>query len=117
MQVLSSLFLSVSTLGGAHYTASKAGLLGLTRAAAKELGPYGITVNAICPGLFDTELTREHATAEELAVYGRSFPVGRLGEAREVAQLVAFLASPHSAFITAQILTVDGGRMDYISHP
>src|SRR6185295_16244931 len=50
---------SVSTLGGAHYTASKAGLLGLTRAAAKELGPYGITVNAVCPGLIDTELTRE----------------------------------------------------------
>jgi len=53
---------TVSTLGGAHYTASKAALLGLTRAAAKELGPYGITVNAICPGLFDTELTRENAT-------------------------------------------------------
>src|SRR5436190_137959 len=48
----------VSTLGGAHYTASKAGLLGLTRASAKELGKFGITVNAICPGMIDTELTR-----------------------------------------------------------
>ena len=52
----------VSTLGGAHYTASKTGLLGLTRAAAKELGQYGITVNAVCPGMIDTELTRESAT-------------------------------------------------------
>src|SRR5437899_504139 len=56
---------SVSTLGGAHYTASKAGMLGLTRAAAKELGVYGITVNAVCPGLFDTELTRANATRSE----------------------------------------------------
>jgi len=56
----------VSTLGGAHYTATKTGLLGLTRAAAKELGVYGITVNAVCPGMIDTELTRETASAEQL---------------------------------------------------
>ena len=57
---------TVSTLGGAHYTASKAGLLGLTRAAAKELGRFGITVNAVCPGMIDTELTRENASDELL---------------------------------------------------
>ena len=56
----------VSTLGGAHYTASKTGLLGFTRAAAKELGRFGITVNAVCPGMIDTELTRETATPERL---------------------------------------------------
>ena len=56
----------VSTFGGAHYTASKTGLLGLTRAAAKELGKFGITVNAVCPGMIDTELTRENATPELL---------------------------------------------------
>ena len=56
----------VSTLGGAHYTASKTGLLGLTRAAAKELGRYGITVNAVCPGMIDTELTRESAPPDVL---------------------------------------------------
>ena len=59
----------VSTLGGAHYTASKTGLLGLTRAAAKELGRYGITVNAVCPGLIDTELTHENASPERLEQY------------------------------------------------
>jgi NAD(P)-dependent dehydrogenase (short-subunit alcohol dehydrogenase family) len=102
---------SVSTLGGAHYTASKAGLLGLTRAAAKELGPHGITVNAVCPGLFDTELTRENATEEELATYARSFPVRRLGEAREVAELVAFLASPAAGYITGAALDINGGDL------
>jgi len=64
---------SVSTLAGAHYTASKAGLLGLTRAAAKELGVHGITVNAICPGLIDTELTRENATPSQLQDHVRDF--------------------------------------------
>ena len=72
----------VSTLGGAHYTASKAGLLGLTRAAAKELGKFGITVNAICPGMIDTELTREHASDELLERLAASYPVPRLGTAR-----------------------------------
>src|SRR5204863_2640028 len=69
----------VSTLGGAHYTASKTGLLGLTRAAAKELGQYGITVNAVCPGMIDTELTRESAAPEILERLARSYPVPRLG--------------------------------------
>src|SRR6266496_1822470 len=78
----------VSTLGGAHYTASKAGLLGLTRAAAKELGRFGITVNAICPGMIDTELTRGSATAEELERYARGYPIPRLGTAREVADVI-----------------------------
>jgi len=61
VNISSSAGRTVSTLGGAHYTASKAGLLGLTRAAAKELGKFGITVNAICPGMIDTELTHENA--------------------------------------------------------
>ncbi len=102
---------SVSTLGGAHYTASKAGLLGLTRAAAKELGPYGITVNAVCPGLIDTELTREHATPEELAAHARSFPVQRLGRAAEVADLIAFLASEEAGYITGASLDINGGDL------
>ena len=102
---------SVSTLGGAHYTASKAGLLGLTRAAAKELGPYGITVNAVCPGLIDTELTREHATPEQLAVHARSFPVPRLGTAAEVAELICFLASERAGYITGAAIDINGGDL------
>jgi 3-oxoacyl-[acyl-carrier protein] reductase len=102
---------SVSTLGGAHYTASKAGLLGLTRAAAKELGPLGITVNAVCPGLIDTELTREHATPEELAVHVRSFPVQRLGTAAEVGELICFLASERAGYITGAAIDINGGDL------
>jgi len=102
---------SVSTLGGAHYTASKAGLLGLTRAAAKELGPHGITVNAVCPGLVDTELTREHATSEQLAAYARSFPIQRLGTAAEVAELIAFLASERAGYITGASIDINGGDL------
>ena len=67
----------VSTLGGAHYTTSKTGLLGLTRAAAKELGRYGITVNAVCPGMIDTELTRESAAPETLERLAQSYPIAR----------------------------------------
>ncbi|MBV8200450.1 MAG: SDR family oxidoreductase [Acidobacteria bacterium] len=102
---------SVSTLGGAHYTASKAGLLGLTRAAAKELGPYGVTVNAVCPGLIDTELTREHATPEQLAAYARSFPIQRLGTAAEVAELICFLASERAGYITGAAIDINGGDL------
>lgn len=102
---------SVSTLGGAHYTASKAGLLGLTRAAAKELGPYGVTVNAVCPGLIDTELTREHATDEQLADHARSFPIQRLGTAAEVAELICFLASERAGYITGAAIDINGGDL------
>jgi 3-oxoacyl-[acyl-carrier protein] reductase len=102
---------TVSTLGGAHYTASKAALQGLTRAAAKELGPYGITVNAICPGLFDTELTRENATPEQLAAIAQTFPVRRLGEAVEVADLICFLASEAAGYITGASLDINGGDL------
>jgi NAD(P)-dependent dehydrogenase (short-subunit alcohol dehydrogenase family) len=102
---------TVSTLGGAHYTTSKAALLGLTRAAAKELGRYGITVNAICPGLFDTELTRENATPADLAAYARTFPIQRLGEAVEVADLICFLASDQAGYITGASLDINGGDL------
>jgi NAD(P)-dependent dehydrogenase (short-subunit alcohol dehydrogenase family) len=101
----------VSTLGGAHYTASKAGLLGLTRAAAKELGPFGITVNAICPGMIDTELTREHASNDLLERLAGSFPIRRLGTAREVADLICFIASDAAGYITGASLDINGGDL------
>ena len=101
----------VSTLGGAHYTASKTALIGLTRAAAKELGTFGITVNAICPGMIDTELTREHATPEELEHFARHYPVPRLGTALEVADLICFAASEAAGYITGASLDINGGDL------
>lgn len=109
INISSSAGRTVSTLGGAHYTASKAGLLGLTRASAKELGKFGITVNAICPGMIDTELTREHASDELLHRLAASFPIGRLGTAREVADLICFVASDAAGYLTGTSLDITGG--------
>jgi len=101
----------VSTLGGAHYTASKAGLLGLTRASAKELGSYGITVNAVCPGMIDTELTREHASPDLLQRLAAAYPVPRLGQPVEVADLVCFIASEAAGYITGASFDINGGDL------
>ena len=101
----------VSTLGGAHYTTSKTGLLGLTRAAAKELGRYGITVNAVCPGMIDTELTRESASPELLERLAQSYPVTRLGTSLEVADLICFVASERAGYITGASLDINGGDL------
>ena len=109
VNISSSAGRTVSTLGGAHYTASKAGLLGLTRAAAKELGPFGITVNAVCPGMIDTELTHENASDELLRRLAASYPVPRLGTALEVADLVCFLASEQAGYMTGTSLDITGG--------
>ena len=100
---------SVSTLAGAHYTASKAGLIGLTRGAAKELGRFGITVNAVCPGLFDTDLAHANATDERLAELQRNFPVPRLGQPDEVAALICFVASERAGYINGAALDINGG--------
>lgn len=102
---------SVSTLGGAHYTASKAGMLGLTRAAAKELGAHGITVNAVCPGLFDTELTHANANQERLDAVSQNFPIARLGKPEEVADLICFLASESASYITGASFDINGGSL------
>jgi NAD(P)-dependent dehydrogenase (short-subunit alcohol dehydrogenase family) len=111
VNVSSSAGRQVSTLGGAHYTASKAGMLGLTRAAAKELGKFGITVNAVCPGMIDTELTREHASPELLERLAASYPVPRLGTALEVAELICFAASEAAGYITGASFDINGGDL------
>jgi 3-oxoacyl-[acyl-carrier protein] reductase len=111
VNVSSSAGRTVSTLGGAHYTASKAGLLGLTRAAAKELGKFGITVNAVCPGMIDTELTRESATSEFLERLAAGFPVPRLGTSLEVAELICFAASEAAGYITGAAFDINGGDL------
>ena len=91
-----------------HYSASKAGLRGLTMALAKELGPSNITVNCIEPGVIDTEMNAalDASTRQELC---DSTPLCRIGEAKEVADVVCFLASEGASFITGQIIGVDGG--------
>jgi 3-oxoacyl-[acyl-carrier protein] reductase len=107
--------------GNAFYAATKAAVSVMTRRFAMELGQHGITVNAVAPGFILTELVREGRSEEEYQallqnVSERSM-VGRTGDPEDIANAVAFLASRASGFITAQILTVDGGRMDYIGHP
>ncbi|MEA2164031.1 MAG: hypothetical protein QOK37_2158 [Thermoanaerobaculia bacterium] len=111
VNISSSAGRTVSTLGGAHYTASKAGLLGLTRASAKELGQYGITVNAVCPGMIDTELTHENATPDLLERLAASYPVPRLGTALEVADLICFAASEAAGYITGASFDINGGDL------
>ncbi|HBY62679.1 MAG TPA: hypothetical protein DEH78_22890 [Solibacterales bacterium] len=94
------------------YNESKAGLLGMVRTAANELGVYGVRINAVCPGLIRTRLTAGHfADSALMREYFRHIPLGRGGEAVEVARAVAFLASDAASFITGTTLVVDGGQM------
>ena len=96
--------------GQANYSASKAGIIGLTKSAARELVGRGITVNAVAPGFIETEMTevlsdqvKERAAAQ--------IPMGKFGKAEDVAEAVAFLASDRAAYITGQVLQVDGGMV------
>jgi 3-oxoacyl-[acyl-carrier protein] reductase len=92
-----------------HYVASKAALVGYTRAAAMELASRGILVNAIAPGLIDTPLLR-NLTPDRLAAQLALQPTGRAGQPQDIANAVSFLAAPHMDFITGQVLFVDGGK-------
>jgi 3-oxoacyl-[acyl-carrier protein] reductase len=91
--------------GQTHYAAAKAGLIGATKSLSKELAKRRITVNAVAPGLIDTEMVKEAPVDEILKL----IPAGRLGRAEEVADLVAFLASPRAAYITGQAIGINGG--------
>lgn len=92
----------------ANYAAAKAGLLGLTRATARELARYGITVNAVAPGLIETSLTAEMPSPRRQALTEK-IPLGRFGQPEEVAQVVAWLCSDAAGYLTGQTLCVDGG--------
>ena len=106
--------------GTTFYAATKAEVLILTRRFAMELGRKGITVNAVAPGWVVTDMARHGATEEafeaRVRMIGERAMVGRVGQPDDIANAVAFLAAPESGFVTAQVLTVDGGRMDYIGH-
>ncbi|KKU13883.1 MAG: 3-oxoacyl-(Acyl-carrier-protein) reductase [Candidatus Magasanikbacteria bacterium GW2011_GWC2_45_8] len=96
--------------GQAAYSASKAGIIGLTKSASKELGPIGITVNAIAPGLIDTDMVA-NLTSEQRAKLIKNTPLARSGTADEVASAAVFLASEMAAYVNGQVIGVDGGMI------
>ena len=94
--------------GQANYCASKVGIIGLTKAVARELGSRGITVNAIAPGFIDTEMTAVLPDSVKEAM-GEQIPLKRFGRTEDVADMAAYLASDKAGYITGQVICVDGG--------
>jgi len=101
---------SYSAIPAAHYLTTKAGVIGLTRALAGELAPFGINVNAIAPGRIETEMIKD-VGAEVNKEYMKKIPVGRLGQPRDIAEAILYLASDNASFITGVTLDVNGGAL------
>jgi 3-oxoacyl-[acyl-carrier protein] reductase len=106
--LVSSVGAFVGLPGQANYAASKAGLVGLARALAREVASRGVTVNVVAPGLVDTEMTQAMGT-ERLGLMAAQVPLGRVAAPSEVAGVVGFLASADAAYVTGAVLPVDGG--------
>ena len=96
---------------GAHYAASKAGIIGFSKSLALELAPHGITVNVICPGITDTAQPRGHQTEEQIYAQAQRIPLGRIGQPEDLVGPAIFLASDAAAFITGQTILVNGGSI------
>lgn len=111
VNVSSSAGRSYSTFGAAHYTASKAGVLGLTRHTASEAAAYNINVNATAPGSMDTQMVRLNASPEHIAQEEANIPLGRLGTPEDEAYLVLFLASEEASYITGATVDINGGDL------
>jgi len=97
--------------GQVAYAASKAGMIGLTKSLAQELASRGVTVNAVSPGFIETDMTAEHLPEAARAKLLEKIPLGRIGGAAEVADCVAFLCGPEAAYITGQVIRVNGGML------
>jgi len=114
---ISSIHGATPRIGSSHYSASKAGLEMLTKTAALELGPRGIRVNAIAPGAILTDINRERVIALGEEAWRRWIPLGRVGDAAEIADLAAFLASDAASYITGAVIYADGGyRLPLVRH-
>jgi 3-oxoacyl-[acyl-carrier protein] reductase len=107
---ISSVIGLIGNAGQCNYAASKAGLIGFTQSAAKELAGRGITVNAIAPGFIETDMTAE-LKEEMKAALLKQIPLGCLGQAEDIAGAALYLASPAARYVTGQVLTVDGGMV------
>ena len=120
VNIASNAAIGTALPGTTFYAATKSEVLILTRRFAMELGRSGITVNAVCPGWIVTDMARrgasEEAFTQRVASMRERTMVGRVGAPEDIAAAVAFLVEPDAGFVTAQVLTVDGGRMDYIGH-
>jgi 3-oxoacyl-[acyl-carrier protein] reductase len=99
---------AMGNAGQVNYAASKAGVAGMTRALARELGSRGITVNCVAPGFIETDMTAALSAEQQTALMAQ-IPAGRLGQAQEVAQLVAYLASPQAGYVSGQEIHINGG--------
>jgi len=106
---ISSIWSIVSKKRRLAYSASKAGLNGMTKALAIELAPYNILINAVAPGYVSTELTRQNNSEKEINAIKETIPLNRLADPKEIAEVVYFLCSERNTYLTGQLVTVDGG--------